>query len=191
MSSLTSEKILDASIALFSQKGYNDVTTKEIAKQARVSEMTLFRHFKCKRVLFAAAFEKYVFSPVFRSVFEDSLEWDLEKDLLKISLSYQDTLTRNQKIILMQFKNNQLTPESDVVLSKFSQELIKLVTAYLTKMRSQGALKGNPEVIAVSFLAANFGFFMAYLMNEELVKNTELLTCISDFVKTLARGLSA
>ena len=44
----TRDKILDASLALFSKKGFLGATTKEIAKKAGVAELTLFRHFSSK-----------------------------------------------------------------------------------------------------------------------------------------------
>lgn len=50
------DKILNASIVLFSQQGYNAGTTKEIAREAGVSEMTLFRHFVNKYNLFEKGF---------------------------------------------------------------------------------------------------------------------------------------
>src|SRR5665647_2980426 len=100
----TEDKILNASIVLFSQKGYSAVTTKEIAKEAGVSEMTLFRHFESKHNLFEKAFDKFVSPTKFLSLFE-GLEWDLERDLIKICSSYQDNLYKNQKIIFMYFKN--------------------------------------------------------------------------------------
>lgn len=48
----TSQKILEASIKVFTEKGYLGSTTKEIAETAAVSEMTLFRKFKSKKNLF-------------------------------------------------------------------------------------------------------------------------------------------
>lgn len=94
----TEDKILNASILLFSQKGYSAVTTKEIAKEAGVSEMTLFRHFESKHNLFEKAFEKFVFSPRFKALFE-GLEGDLEGDLNKICAFYHNILYKNQNII--------------------------------------------------------------------------------------------
>ncbi len=50
----TRERILDASLQVFAEKGYSAATTKEIAKAAGVNEVTLFRLFKNKSALFAA-----------------------------------------------------------------------------------------------------------------------------------------
>ena len=190
MNSRTSKKILDASIVLFSQRGYDSVTTKQIAKEAGVSEMTVFRYFDSKRNLFEMAVEKFMFSPRFKSLFENNLEWDLESDLLKISQCYQDALHKNQKIILMHFKNEGLGSKTDSPVFKYPRELKKLLVDYLYKMKEKGVLKENPEVLAVSILAVNFGFFMTYLVNHNITINTDLETSISCFIKILIRGVT-
>ena len=43
--------ILFAAIKIFSEKGYNAATTSEIAKEAAVSEGTIFRYYKSKKDL--------------------------------------------------------------------------------------------------------------------------------------------
>ena len=185
----TADKILNASIVLFSQKGYDAVTTKEIAKKAGVSEMTVFRHFDNKRNLFEQAFEKFVFEPKFKSLFENSLEWDLEKDLLKISRTYQDTLLKNQRIILMQFRNSDFTAEHDLPLLKFPTELKRLLVDYLATMKQKGVIKENPEILALNFLALNFGLFMTFLVNNQLTGDAEMNACLTSCIRTITRGI--
>src|SRR3954469_14817005 len=42
------KKIIEAAIHLFSEKGYDNSTTSDIAKEAGVAEVTIFRNFKSK-----------------------------------------------------------------------------------------------------------------------------------------------
>jgi AcrR family transcriptional regulator len=44
----TGERILEAAIRVFGRDGVSGATTREIARSARVNEVTLFRHFKNK-----------------------------------------------------------------------------------------------------------------------------------------------
>ena len=44
----TRERIVSAALALFDQRGFDDVTVNEIAAAAGVSHMTVFRHFPTK-----------------------------------------------------------------------------------------------------------------------------------------------
>lgn len=47
----TRTAIIEAAFQVFSRKGYNAATTREIAAQAGVAEVTLFRHFNTKHDL--------------------------------------------------------------------------------------------------------------------------------------------
>ncbi|MDR3602209.1 MAG: TetR/AcrR family transcriptional regulator [Desulfosporosinus sp.] len=180
---------MNAAIVLFSQKGFTAVTTKEIAKVAGVSEMTLFRHFESKQNLFEKAFDKFVFSPKFLALFE-GLEWDLERDLNKICSSYQDILCKNQKIILMHFKNEELNPNFDAALFRFPNEFKRLLDYYFEEMRNRGAIRENPETLAMSFLATNLGLFITSLVMNKLTFETDIQTCISSCVKIFAKGIT-
>jgi len=185
----TEDKILNASSVLFSQKGYSSVTTKEIAKEAGVSEMTLFRHFESKHNLFEKAFDKFVFSPKFIALFE-GLEWDLEKDLNKICSSYQNTLCKNQKIILMHFKNEELDQGFDATLFKFPNDFKKLLCYYFEEMKNRGAIRENPETLAMSFLATNFGLFITSLVMNKLTFETDIQVCITSCIRIFAKGIT-
>lgn len=48
------ERILDAALDAFAERGFSGTSTKEIAKRAKVNEVTIFRQFRSKRALFAA-----------------------------------------------------------------------------------------------------------------------------------------
>ncbi|HEV2215392.1 MAG TPA: helix-turn-helix domain-containing protein, partial [Terracidiphilus sp.] len=48
------ERILAQAASLFSQFGYNGVSTREIAAAADVNEVTIYRHFPRKRDLYRA-----------------------------------------------------------------------------------------------------------------------------------------
>ncbi|MHC1728783.1 MAG: TetR/AcrR family transcriptional regulator [Syntrophobacteraceae bacterium] len=49
----TKERILDAALEVFSQKGFHTATTDEIAERAGVGKGTLYRYFETKEKLFA------------------------------------------------------------------------------------------------------------------------------------------
>ncbi len=55
----TKEKILDAALALFCEKGYYKTTTNEIAQRAGVSIGSLYSYFKDKDTVFLEILEKY------------------------------------------------------------------------------------------------------------------------------------
>lgn len=50
----TKEKIFNASIDLFSKKGFNDASVREIAKQAGIREGSIYNHYKNKEAILDA-----------------------------------------------------------------------------------------------------------------------------------------
>jgi AcrR family transcriptional regulator len=81
----TRERLLDAACIVIAARGFRGATTRAIADEAGVNEVTLFRHFPSKADLLVAAFEREVsaFAP-------DTLQWtgDLEGDLVRLVRAY-------------------------------------------------------------------------------------------------------
>jgi AcrR family transcriptional regulator len=59
MTKKTRTKLLDSTLSLIDQKSFQQISTKEIAKESGVAEVTLFRHFKNKESLFDNLAEKF------------------------------------------------------------------------------------------------------------------------------------
>lgn len=55
----TKEKIFDSAVDLFSKKGYNDVSIREIAKEAGIREGSIYNHYKNKETLLDAIIEYF------------------------------------------------------------------------------------------------------------------------------------
>jgi len=49
---LSRARVLKAATALFAAKGFHETSTREVARKARVNEITIFRHFKNKQELY-------------------------------------------------------------------------------------------------------------------------------------------
>lgn len=55
----TKEKIFNAAIELFSRKGYDAVSIREITRAVGIKESSLYNHFKSKEELFQAIFDMF------------------------------------------------------------------------------------------------------------------------------------
>ena len=64
----TKEQLLKATLKLISEKGYLGATTREIALEAGVTELTLFRHFGSKEHLFEELLKSYTFLPMLKEL---------------------------------------------------------------------------------------------------------------------------
>lgn len=54
------QTILDNSIRIFNSRGYKAATTAMIARESKISEPTLYKHFKNKKELFLACFQSII-----------------------------------------------------------------------------------------------------------------------------------
>jgi AcrR family transcriptional regulator len=55
----TKEKIFDASVDLFSKKGFNDVSVREIAKKAGIREGSIYNHYQNKEAILDAIIDYF------------------------------------------------------------------------------------------------------------------------------------
>ncbi len=187
----TREKILEAAIDLMSQKGFSSTTTKEIAKTAGVSEMTLFRKYKNKQEILDSVIEKYTSSFRAKKIFsENDLVYDLEFDLANISRTYQDFMNENKKVVLLAYKESGTYDEISSRLTENPRLMKKFMMDYLTEMKKRGKIIDcHLELTVLSFMTMNLGFFSSQFISVKKVAVVTREEFIEHSVKVFARGL--
>ncbi|BFM38236.1 TetR/AcrR family transcriptional regulator [Synechocystis sp. LKSZ1] len=98
---LTRELLLKAAITVFSTDGYVGATTREIARVAGVSEVTLFRHFQSKERLLSAVAQHI--TALWMEAFTHQNKWtyNLNDDLLKYAKLHDDILEEHEALFRM------------------------------------------------------------------------------------------
>lgn len=184
----TGEKILQVAIELMAKKGFNAVTTKEIAKEASVSEMTLFRHFGTKKKLLEEAVDRFYYTISFKKLFVDKIVWDLEKDLLLIAKTYHELMKRNRYVIHLALKEGGNIEGLLEQVNKHPRQLKELMINYFTRMQQdKKMIECDVEMYAMSFLYMHYGLFISRsfvsgetitsLSEDEFIKNSVTLFC--------------
>lgn len=92
------KQILNAAMAVFTEKGFIGSTTLEIAKAAGVSEVTLFRYFSSKQEMFLAGTEPILFSTLEGSI-NTSVELSSEAKLEYILYERISFISSNYKVV--------------------------------------------------------------------------------------------
>ncbi|WP_234410531.1 TetR/AcrR family transcriptional regulator [Caldalkalibacillus mannanilyticus] len=154
----TSDKIMLAAIDLMAEKGYNGVTTQEIAEKAGYSEKTLFRHFKNKLSLLESAFKRFHYAEEMKILFENRIQWELYSDLLMISRRYHDIMYQNRKLIMISSKDGGKFPGFREQTHQHPQQLKVLLTDYFQQMMlKEKMIQTDAEAMALAFIYMNFG----------------------------------
>ncbi|MGG1660483.1 TetR/AcrR family transcriptional regulator [Brevibacillus sp. NRS-1366] len=187
----SSERLMLAAIDLIAEKGYNGVSTQEIATAAGLSEKTLFRQFGSKRNLLESAFDRFHYAEEMTKLFAEKLVWDLREDLLLISRTYHEMMNRNRKMIWISIKEEGHLPGFRERTQKHPRQLLTVLTHYFTEMSEKGKMvRTNPEIQAISFMMMHFGAFMNNLDAEGNFSSVSLDAFISESVEIFARALT-
>lgn len=185
----TASKIIQAAIKLISDNGFKNVTMKDIATAAGTSEMTVYRHFSNKKGVLKAVWESCSYLPSLQAVFTNKLAWELEKDLLLISNTYQHTMEKNKTAILMLMREKTFLTIAD--WEKMPPcHFQKFMVDYLNEMKEKGKIDvENIEGVALSFLAVNFGYFYSNATLEKKIATISQDEYIKTAVKLFVKGL--
>lgn len=168
----TKEKILSATIALVSEKGYLGATTREIARKAGVTELTLFRHFGSKENLFELCVESRSFLPDLRELLPDLDGLPYEEALQAIGRRFLLSLKeRKQIVMIMQSEMARYPGKMRRMYGQLMDEILKTLATYFATLQKKGALRHFPaELAARMFL----GMLFSYFRTEEIMRGTDI-----------------
>ncbi len=187
----TKNKILETSLKLFSKKGYLGATTKEIAKDAGIAEITLFRHFPSKEKLFEDVINAYSFLPILKGLIPEISKMPHEKALAVIAKRFLDTLDSRKEMIQIMHSEVRRYPEKIYkIYHGFIDETIRTLASYFNEMCKKGLLREfDTESGARAFLGMFFSYFNAKEFHMlKKYRNIDTDKIIKEFVDIFLRG---
>lgn len=182
----TPDRIILAASKLFQEKGFHPVSMKNIACQANVSEMTVFRHFSSKKQVLEAVIKKMAYVPSLREIFEDKICWDLETDLLLICETYQKVMIDNRLAFLITLQEEKTIPEVSKFIRQGPPQFKSFLKNYFCTMQAKEKIvKSDSEALALAFMAINFGYFFFKVCGYEMVSISD-----KQYIETAVRLFS-
>jgi AcrR family transcriptional regulator len=189
----TKGKILEAGLALFSQRGYLGATTKEIAKEAGVAELTLFRHFSSKEKLFEEMIHTYSFLPALKGLLPEIKSLDYQKALSTIAEKFLERLSERRQLIKIMHAEIAVYPvKVKEIYHNFIDEIYRTLASYFKELQERGVLRDfNPELASKAFLGMFFSYFNAQeFLVKQKGKNMDTEIVIREFVQIFISGTS-
>lgn len=186
----TSQKIIDAAMALVRDKGYVATTTKEIAKAAGVNECTLFRKFESKKdIVLQGANQTGWRANVAPEIFENVV-WELETDLEMFMRAYMDRMTPDFVNLSIGLRAPQLYEDTKQLIMKVPQTFLEAFLDYLNQMCEMGKIPQKDfAALAMTIFSATFGFtFLKASFGNELTA-VEKEAYIKESVQMFVKGL--
>ncbi|HCM28652.1 MAG: hypothetical protein A2Z99_16220 [Treponema sp. GWB1_62_6] len=194
------QEILEASLRVFSRKGFDGSRTREIAQEAGTSEATIFKYFPTKRHLMFAIIEPLVETigrPLFMRPVEKILESQkgrpLEETLTLIMIDRWRILSKNERLIFLLYTEASRNPELIEVMKGI---VIPQVLRYLEPLFAEASASGeirsdlSPRFLTRSFLFQVFGFLALVRFHSETFALDEAERDITATVSLFVRGLA-
>ncbi|PKK97138.1 MAG: TetR/AcrR family transcriptional regulator [Tenericutes bacterium HGW-Tenericutes-3] len=178
----TEKKILQAATKLFSEHGYSGVSTKRIAAQAGVNELTIFRHFKSKSNLLQSVIKHFAFEGNIVDKISRDITGCIKDDIVIFAEVYYMFLENNIKMYKIQIK------EIDEDGKKFTNsiEYTRFMENYFIKKVEEGKFSGDPYLISTSIVSMIMGIFTLKEYSPDIFEGTDYKLLIRRFVEDIS-----
>jgi AcrR family transcriptional regulator len=169
MTDETIQKIIDAALKVFGEKGYKGATTRIIAEKAGFSELTLFRKFKTKENLFDVALTQNIikFKDEFQSIMLEDKSENPDEFLKSIIIDMAGIIDDNFEFI--HIINNEMrgSPEP------FKKEIIKGLSEHIKKNIQKDKI--DYDTFALTIFMVTYGLSLGKNRGETFINYEENL----------------
>lgn len=184
----TRNKITRATIELLKVKGYRGTTTREIAEKAGINELTIFRHFGNKEGIIQAIVQTGTFS---LEIFNETIEWELEKDLTNFGFLLLKDFDNNQDIISIVLKDPSIFSQAHEEIIKKINVNKEILNEYFEEMMKRGYIKKlDYYTQSEIFLSTYWGYFMYKLNFGDKALHADYQDMIKNSIQTFIKGIS-
>ncbi|MGG5369313.1 TetR/AcrR family transcriptional regulator [Enterococcus sp. AZ196] len=187
----TRANIMAATKQLIIKKGYSDMTTKDIAREAQVNEATVFRQFGTKKKLLFATLEEADWIPSVNNDSFKQFQWNITKDLRLIMENYFEQVTPEIVRFSLGLRSQEIYQETLPYIQKIPSAFTELIQDYLNKMKERGELKiGNPKESAEVIFSSMIGFAFLHAYSSEDQYKIDKDAFVSHAINCFVKGLN-
>src|SRR6476646_4821153 len=148
------DRILDAAKKIYAQHGFRGATTRLIAIEAGVNEVTLFRTFGSKAALFEALMQGHVAQSPIPLLPDNPV--DPEREMAEWCGVVLEHLRENSALIRTSFGEIEERPEAAVHMCEGPNCAAMLLTDYVLRLQSMGLAASDGDIpTAVSMLMSS------------------------------------
>lgn len=186
----TRERIIQAAYTVFGNKGYAAATTRAIAAEAGVNEVTLFRHFGNKKNLFSAMIDEFYAFAGLNDITPRLLSGDYRQDLNMIGWRIVAVLKERKQIYRLLLSEVEAQSEVRETMVMLPRRLRRMLAQYFQYQMAQGHMRtSNPEVAAQAFMSL-FMAFVTYntIFGESPIPNVSDEEIVAQFVDIFIAG---
>ena len=187
----TRDRIIEVAYTLFSEKGYHGTSTREIARAASVSEVTLFRIFGTKESLFEEVLKTKSIIPDLLAIIKDIENHNLEDLLFSLAKRFYYILVSKKKFIMITLSEiNQYSEKIIEVYQKLIDQIDELWVKIFSNYKSTNK-DFDLKTIAMAFRGMIFDLFLTneILLRKDITKS-EINRILSSYVKIILNSIN-
>ncbi len=148
------ERILDAAKRVYAQHGFRGATTRLIAIEAGVNEVTLFRTFGSKAALFEALMQDHVAQSPIPNLPDNPL--DPHREMTDWVTSVLGHMRENRALIRTSFGEIEERPEAAVCMCEGPNCAAMILTDYVLRLQQMGLASADGDIpTAVTMLMSS------------------------------------
>jgi AcrR family transcriptional regulator len=158
------DKIIEASLKLFTEKGFKGATTKKIASEAGVNELTVFRYFGSKEnILREVILSRHLYLEHTIETLKKTLKYDPEIDLQLLSHLYFDSLLENINFVMTELNEFDMDSDINTLMSQIPLDLKAFLFDYFEELKRRKIISDlDSEFASTMFMSLNIGFLLLY-----------------------------
>jgi len=184
----TRQRIVEAALEVFAEKGYHDATMDEIAAVSQISKGGLYFHFPSKQDLFLALADAA--ANMLIGKMEQAMhtrEARRQKMRLAIETAFR-LLERHRAMARLVFlKMGSLGPPFDAKLVEIHRKIARLIQTELDQARAEGGIAAaDTELVALMWVGALHEVLIWWLYQ---ARPKPLMNAVPELYKTLIRSI--
>jgi AcrR family transcriptional regulator len=146
----TRDKILDSAVQVFSQKGFQASTIREIARSAGVNDLTVYRHFENKEKLFNEMFCQHTLLSEMNNFINSRIKGDFNADIRAIITMFVSTFKREIALVKLILIESENMIECRKYLASLTGTIIKDLTAFFIHYQESGVIRPEANCYAIA-----------------------------------------
>lgn len=187
----TKNKIVQATLKLIIERGYTLTTTKDIAKYAGVSEVTIFRKFQNKQGIIEYILQEIQQYPELDMSILDRCTWCLDNDLKMFSHIYYKYVTHDYVKLIIGLRSPDLFPLIEKYVKKIPDKFKEILIKYFSIMYEKKKICSKDyESMAIMYISFNFGFIFMKTYFEDDVSSLKNEEYMEESIKMFIKGIS-
>ena len=162
----TRERILDAALRRFGRFGYVRTTTRAVAADAGINEVTLFRHFGNKRNLLLGCIQ-HMQKEGFVANFQQHLTGEYASDILVMAKAQAADMVRRYHVVRLLLCDSGEIPEVREIVQASSGQNAAQLAAFFQRQIENGVIRADLQPLGLAY--AFDSLFSSYVFLQAMV----------------------